>query len=442
MKIETKKDGDCRVKLTVAAEAGDVDETYGKILGNYMRNSQIRGFRRGKAPREIVLRAYGDRISNEATSTLFRKFVNEAVESEKLDVAAVVGVEDMDFNPEKGMSFVAAVDVNPEFTVPKYKGLPVKYAKPEVKEEDVDAQLKMLREGNARSVETEEPARDGDYANVSFESDFDVSGLDGEAAKGVERYVKADNFWLQVGEKPYYEAIPGSAAELLGRKKGDAFEFKASFPKDFAAEALRGKTVSYRGSVLKVNTSVPPDDETLCKNMAVESIGALRDMLRKRLEESAEAAETRRMEDEIEKYFLKKCGFKVPASVVNQAARACADSVVEQEIRGRNVDDNYVKDHAEELRAKIDERATELTRLNYIGKALAKELDLAATERDVRDAVAAQAAFMRQRGRDFDADKAFADIQKNGLVSYYQARILYGRVVEWIINNDIKANAK
>lgn len=442
MKIETKKDGKCRIRLSIEAEAGEISETYGKILGSYMRNSQIRGFRRGKAPREIVLRAYGDGIRDEATSALFRKFVNEAVESKKLDVAAIVGIEEMQFDPEKAMSFVAIVDVNPEFTAPKYKGLPVKYSKPEVKDDAVDAQLKMLREGNARSIETDDPAKDGDYANISFESDFDASGLSEADAKAVERYVKADNFWLQLGEKPYYEAIPGSARELLGKKKGDSFEFTAAYPADFSVEPLRGKSICYRGSVSKVNTSQLPDDETLCKNLGVESIDKIRELLRQRIGESAEAAETRRMEDEIEQYFLKKCSFDVPESMVAQAARACGESVVEQEVRGKNADENYIRDHADELRGKIDERATQLVRLNYIGKALAKELDLAATEHDVRDAVAAQAAVFARQGRKFDADKAFADIRKNGLVPYYQARILYGRVVEWIINNDIKPQAK
>lgn len=442
MKIDVKKGGDCRVKLSISAAAEDVSETYGKILGSYLRNAQIRGFRRGKAPKDIILRAFGKDIRAEATSTLFNRFVKEAIESEKLDVASVVDAEDMEFDPEKGMSFTAIVDVNPEFKLPKYKGLPVEYHKPSVPEEQVEEQLKAIRDSEARSVETEEPCKDGDYVNVSFASDIDGAGFPEKDKKAAERFISADNFWLQVGEKPYYEAIPGSAKALVGKKKGDDFAMNVEFPADFSIEALRGVKAAYKGKVLKVTTTVPVEDEELCKRLAVESIDDLKGKIRQRLENAAEGAETRRMEDEIEAYFLKKCSFAVPESVVNQAARACGDSVVEAEIRGKDADENYIKDHAEELRAKIDEKATELVRLNYIGKALGKELDLSATEKDVKDAVAAQAMLYSRQGRNFDAEKGYSNLVKNGLVSYYQARILYGRVVEWIINNDIKASAK
>ncbi|MBR0057208.1 MAG: hypothetical protein IJP66_07745, partial [Kiritimatiellae bacterium] len=260
------------------------------------------------------------------------------------------------------------------------------------------------------------------------------------------RFVKNDNFWMQAGEHPYYEAIPGSAKALLGLKAGDDFSFTATFPADFHAEALRGKSGTYKGKILKVNATVPATDETVCERMGVKTIDELRGSLRERLLSQREAAERNRLHNEIDDLFAKKASFAVPESLVRAAASVCGDRVVSAEIQGKvkgqDEVEGYIKDHIDELRSKIDAEAESLVRLNYIGKILAKELDITATERDVEQLAAAEASVYQRRDPSITAEKIMARIRKDGQIGYYQDRIRYSKVVDWIIDNDIKAAAK
>ncbi len=441
MKTDSKKDGECRITLAISAPAEETADTYNRVLGAHMRNSQIRGFRKGKAPKDIVLRAYGRQIDAEVESQLCRKFIDKAVEDEKLDVASIVNLADVVFSPEKGIEFTVSIDVNPAVKVPKYKGLPVKYEKPAVAEDDVERQLSGIRESFATTKESDEPLKAGDYANISFESDIPAPEKEDDPAS---RYIRNDNFWLQVGEKPAYEAIPGSAKALLGLKKGDAFSFDTTFPDTFSVESLRGAKGSYKGTIIKANAVVQPTDEDVCKGLGMESIDKVRDFLRSRLEADLEYRERARLHDEIDGILAKKATFDVPKSVVAAAGRAIGENVVTREIQGKIANqeeaNDYVKDHVDELREKIDAEATRIVRLNYIGAAIARELDITATDKDVRALADSEAASYARRGGDsVSGDKIYDGIVKNGLVGYYRDRIRYSKVVDWIIDNDIKA---
>lgn len=443
MKVEKKKDDGCRVRLTITAPAEETAETYGKILNTFMRNAQLRGFRKGKAPKDVILRVYGPQIDAEAKGALCSDLVDKAVASEGLEVAAIVGARDVTFSPENGIEFTAIVDLEPDFKPPKYKGLPLKYTAPSATDDEVEKQLSALRETFNTTAESAEPMKDGDYANISFESDLPAPAADDDPSS---RYVRNENFWLQVGEKPYYEAIPGSAKALVGLKAGDDFAFSATFADDFHVESLRGKTGAYKGKILKVNAIVPVSDEDFCKGVQLNSVDEIRDRIRQRILAEREQMERSRLHDEIDALFIKKASFDVPESRVQIAARACGERVVSREIQGKvkgqDEVENYVRDHAEELRTKIDAEATNYVRLNYIGRALAKELDITATENDVRALADAEAQAYSRRDPSITGEKIFARIKKEGEVGYYQDRLRYARVVDWIIDNDLKPAAK
>lgn len=442
MKIDKKNEGDCRVRLSITAPAEETNETYNKILSRYLRNSQLRGFRKGKAPKDVVLRAYAPQIQAEVRGTLCSDLTNKAIDQEGLVVAALVGFRDVEFAPENGISFSVIIETAPEFKAPKYKGLPLKYTAPTATEEEVEKQLDAIRHTLDTTAESTEPMKEGDYANISFTSDLD-DVAEGDAAA---RYVKNDNFWLQVGEHPAYEALPGSAKALLGLKTGDEFTFVSEFPGDFSVESLRGKKASYKGKILKVNAVVPTSDEQFCTTMACKSVDEIRNRVRDRILAGREQDERKRLHDEIDALFLKKADFAVPETIVQIAMTAIGNDVANREIQGKvssnEEAEQYVKDHIEELRAKIKDEATGLVRLNFIGQALAKELDITATENDVKAEMESAAQYYARRDSSITGEKLFTDAKKKGQVAYYQDRIRYARVVDWIIDNDLKPAAK
>jgi len=153
MKVDTRANGPCRVKLIVKAEAAETRPDYEEIVTLYVQKGRLPGFRPGKAPRPVVENRYRADIDADVRSRLIGKFYREAIKDAKLAAVAVVDVTDVIFSPETGISFVALVDVAPEIKLPKYKKIPLKVETPAVTDEQVNAQVDRLRNMMARFEE-------------------------------------------------------------------------------------------------------------------------------------------------------------------------------------------------------------------------------------------------------------------------------------------------
>ncbi len=137
MNVEKKKDGDSAVKLAVKVEPPEIAGEYRKVQDMFFREASIPGFRKGKVPRPVVMQKFGDGIKEEAKNACLRKFGQQAVKESGLEPVATPSATDVEFDPEKGMSFTVVVEVRPEFDLPKYKKLAIKGGDTTVKEEAV-----------------------------------------------------------------------------------------------------------------------------------------------------------------------------------------------------------------------------------------------------------------------------------------------------------------
>ena len=439
MKIEKKVGDNCRVTLSITAPAEETKGDYDAVMREFSKSAPIPGFRRGKAPADVILRRYGKEVQSEVDSRVMRRLISEAIEQEKLDVVAVVGVTEMTNVKETGATLTALVDVKPVFDVPKYKGLPLDVHEDSVTDEDVDAQIEQFRKAERKSAESDEPAKEGDYVEVSFEATVDGKPIEGLPEES-SRFAKADAFWLVAGAAPAAEAIPGSGAAMVGLRKGEDFSFEASFPADFHVEALRGVAATYSGKVQGVRALIDPTDDELVAKIGAKDFADLRARLTDSLKARAERAERTRLFDEISQLFLKKAPFPVPESETDAMARNFIGDVIDRETAGQEDPAAYVREHAEEIRAKAREKAEEAVRLRYIGDAIAAELGIRATKADV-DGEIAQAAYMMSM-RDPKApspEKLRDDLEKNGRMPYVESQIRFRKVVDWIID-DLKAS--
>lgn len=438
MKIENKKLGDCRVKLTVNTTAEETKEDYDNVVKMFIKDAPIPGFRRGKAPLSVVKNRFGKEMQREINSRLVSRFTREAIEHEKLDMVRVVDIDGVVFAPETGISFVATVDVKPQVKLPKYQKLPIEVKDVVVTDADVDGQVKQIRSSSAKAEESDAPAKAGDYLEVSFEATSGGKPIEG-VPEASSRYVKSEKFWLTAGDKPDYEAIPGSGKAMLGLKKGDDFAFDTKFPSDFSVEALRKVKATYAGKVLGVRTMIEPTDEELLKSVQVATMDDLRGRIRKNLEERAEATEKRRLSDEISQLLLKKASFEVPESDVQQMAQSMIEEIVERETAGKEDPKAYVEAHLEELRKKAEEKAAESVRLRYIADAIAAEQDIKVSKAEIDKEIAEAAYYMSMRDpKAPNAEKLREQVENAGRMPLLESQIRYRKVIDWIIA-DLKA---
>ena len=213
----------------------------------------IPGFRKGKAPRKMVEKMYGEGVLYEdAINFAFPEAYDSAIDELQLEP---VSNPELDIDKlEKGQPVVliAKVTVKPEVTLGQYKGIEIKKPEYNVTAKDVDAEISKMAEKNARMVTVEDRAvKKGDIANIDFEGFKDGIAFDGG---------KGEKFDLTIGSGQF---IPGFEDQLIGAVIGEEKEIEVTFPEDYQAEELKGQDAQFNIKLHEIKTKELPelDDE-------------------------------------------------------------------------------------------------------------------------------------------------------------------------------------
>lgn len=223
-----------KISAAIAAEefAKKVDEIFAKEL----KNITLPGFRKGKAPRAMVEKRYGESLFFEdALDALLPAAVQTAIEGSQLDTClSPADLEVQEMEKAAGVQFSFTVFAKPEYTVENYRGLEAAVPSAEVTQADIDARIEELRQRNARQVEvTDRPAQDGDAALIDFKGILDGVAFPGGSAENHELVLGSGSF------------IPGFEEQIVGHTPGESFDVNVTFPAEYHAEELAGKPVVF-----------------------------------------------------------------------------------------------------------------------------------------------------------------------------------------------------
>ena len=145
MKVSVENAGGCRRVVQVDAPADAIAEEYSNVLEAYRKAARIQGFRKGKAPLDVVEKRYSKEIADDTSDRVIPGLYRKAIEQESIDPVASVDVEDVRLSRNEGITFKVTLDVAPEFRLPRYKKISLKREKVEIGEKDVDDALNRLR---------------------------------------------------------------------------------------------------------------------------------------------------------------------------------------------------------------------------------------------------------------------------------------------------------
>lgn len=234
--VETNKH-----ELVVEVDGKTFTDAVNSVYRKEVKKISIPGFRKGKAPKAIIEKMYGEGVFyDDAIENIYPTALADAVEEAKLDVVAVdnVSVEEVG---KDGLTFKAVVVVKPEVEISDYEGIQVTPKSTEVTEELVNEEIDKQRDKNSRLVTVEDrPAQDGDITVIDFEG-----FVDGEAFEGG----KAENFNLTLGSGQF---IPGFEEQIVGKNTGDEFTIKVTFPEDTRLMSLQARKANLRLSFTKL----------------------------------------------------------------------------------------------------------------------------------------------------------------------------------------------
>ncbi|MFS8853209.1 trigger factor [Synechococcus sp. R5-16] len=314
--IQEKRPGS-RVGLKIVVEADRVKRSYEKTLRQLEQNIQIPGFRKGKAPRNLVVRQVGrERIMASAVDDLISEAIQQAFKEAQLTPISRFELDDevgqllAQFNPEADFSFSGYVEVYPEARVGQYKGLTVTATRVDVKPEQIDQLIDRWRDQRATLLPVEDrPAQLGDVVVIDFEArDAEGNPLDEMTTQDFQLELKEDNF------------IPGFVAGIVGMQLDETKEIAATFPDDYFRKELAGKTVTFTVCLREIKAKELPelDDAFVQEISSFQTVAELREHLQKRLEQDALIQSEENLETAILNAILETTEVDLPETLIEQ----------------------------------------------------------------------------------------------------------------------------
>ena len=239
--------------LTIEVDAAQFEDAMKKAFNKNKNKFNIPGFRKGKAPRAMIEKMYGEGIFYEdAADEAINATCMQAMDESGLEIVSRPEVAVEQIGKDKPFIYTALVAVRPEVILGEYKGIEVEKADASVTAEDVEAELKKVQEQNARLLNVEDrPVADGDKTVIDFEGFVDGKPFDGG---------KAEDYDLTIGSHSFIDTFE---EQLIGRNIGEECEVNVTFPEEYHAPELAGKPATFKVTVKEIKVKELPalDDE-------------------------------------------------------------------------------------------------------------------------------------------------------------------------------------
>ncbi len=304
-----------QVELTISVDKKEFDKAMNQAYRKNVGKMNVPGFRKGKAPRKIIEKMYGEGVFFEdAVNACYPAAYDAAVAEAKIEPVDHPEVTVDELSPE-GFTFKALVTVKPEVKISDYKGLIVEKSRVSVTEKDVKEELNRMADRNARLETVDRPVKDGDTVTLDFEGFVD--GVAFEGGKG-------ENYTLGVGSGMF---IPGFEEQIVGKKAEEPFDVNVTFPEQYQAAELAGKPAVFKCLVHEVKeTQKPALDDEFAKDVSeFDTLDELKADLKVKIKENKERA----AEDEYDEKLIDAMLEHFEAEIPEVMFEAQIDRIVE-----------------------------------------------------------------------------------------------------------------
>ena len=291
-----------QVELTISVDQEEFDKAMNQAYRKNVSRMNVPGFRKGKAPRKVIEKMYGEGVFFEdAVNACYPAAYDAAVAEAKIEPVDHPEVTVEDISPE-GFTFKALVTVKPEVKISDYKGLVVEKPRVSVTEKDVKEELNRMADRNARLETVDRPVKDGDTVTLDFEG-----FVDGEAFEGG----KGENYTLGIGSGMF---IPGFEEQIVGKKAEEPFDVNVTFPEQYQAAELAGKPAVFKCLVHEVKeTQKPALDDEFAKDVSeFDTLDELKADLKVKIKENKEKAAENEYDEKLIDAMLEHFEAEIP----------------------------------------------------------------------------------------------------------------------------------
>ena len=306
-KVEKTKNAN-EIKLEITVEAAKFDEAIKKVYFKSAKYFNIPGFRKGKAPMQIVEKYYGKEIFYEdAFNDVAEQALEEAVKENKLEVVSRPDVEVQQIEKGKDLKFSAIMQTKPEAEVSKYKGIEIKKIEYNVTDEDINHELGHMQEHNSRLISIDDrPVESGDIATIDFEG-----FVNGKAFEGG----KAENHDLEIGSNTF---IPGFEDQIIGMKIDEEKDVVVKFPEEYFSKDLAGKDAVFKVKLHEIKKKeLPKLDDEFAKDVSeFDTLDELKADIKSKQEKQNEEKAKYETQEAVVKALCENVKVQIPSGMV------------------------------------------------------------------------------------------------------------------------------
>ena len=365
-------------ELEIAVEKEVFEEACAKVYRKQVKNITVPGFRKGKAPRNIIEKMYGKGVFyedaiNDLLPTVYADAVKEA------DIKDIIAQPEFDIVSidDNGLVLSAKVYVKPDVEIKDYAGIAVEKNVEPVSDEELDREINQVRERNSREIEvTDRAAEMGDTAVIDYEGFAD--GVAFEGGKG-------ENFSLKLGSGQF---IPGFEEKVVGHNVGEEFDIDVTFPEEYHAKDLAGKPVVFKIKLNALNNvELPELDDDFAKDVSeFDTFAEYKADLKAKIEKRHESKADAEVEDKLVEALIEKLVADIPEVMfVNETENQLRD--YDNNLRMSGLDLNtylkYTGGTLDKLREEFRPRAEKQVKARLALEKIAALENLEATEEDI-----------------------------------------------------------
>ena len=387
MKYTTKAGEKSTVKITLKFDAEEFKAAQTKAYLKTRNKFNVNGFRKGKAPKNVIENVYGKGVFYEdALNILFGDNYGDVIEKceKKFTVVGDPDVSVEDFT-EEGVTLVAVVPVKPEVKISSYKGMKIKEIAYNVTDEEVDAEINRLLDRNARKVPVEgRAAQNGDIANIDFVGTVDGVKFDGGEAEG---------FDLTLGSGQF---IPGFEDQVVGMNIGEKKDVNVTFPENYQAENLKGKAAVFAVTLNGLQAKELPElnDEFIKDATGSASVEEYKAKTKERLQQQADRRSNDATENSILEAIAANTEVEIPQAMIDREIDSLMQKFEYQLMyQGLKLADylDFLKVTEADFRKNYEEQAKKNVTSQLIISQIIKDEAIEATEEEVDAKIAEQA---------------------------------------------------
>ena len=411
------------VKFEITVEAEKFDEAIKKVYFKSAKYFNIPGFRKGKAPMQIVEKYYGKEIFYEdAFNEVAQDALEEAVAENKVEVVSRPEVDIKQIEKGKDLIFTVVMQTKPEAELGKYKGIEIPKIEYNVSDEDINHELGHMQEHNSRLISVDDRAVEkGDIATIDFEGFVDDKAFEGG---------KAENYDIELGSKTF---IPGFEDQIVGMKIDEEKDVNVKFPDEYFSKELAGKDATFKVKLHEIKKKeLPKLDDEFAKDVSeFDTLDELKEDIKAKLEKQNADKEKYETEEAVVKALCENVKVDIPSGMVEtEVDRMLNDFKQRLSYQGLKLD-QYLKmlgKTEDEMRKEYEPQAIEGIKSRLAIEAVIKAEKIEATDKEIEDK-------MKEMAKNYGKEDDEEFLKNENVRNYIKEGLESEKAIDFLIKN-------